>query len=44
VMAGPVVHPDRSSHHGLLSERGKSEQKSEKAEGNRSHTHGQILR
>src|SRR5258708_35433117 len=43
VMAGPVVHPGRSSYHGLLSERRKSEQKSEKAEGNRSHSHGRIL-
>src|SRR5258708_37952672 len=44
VMAGPVVHPGRRSHYGLLSEHRKSEQKSEEAEGNRSHSHGRILK
>ncbi len=44
LVIGPVVHPSGGSHHGLLSERGKSEQKSEKAEGNHSHAHGRILK
>ena len=43
VMAGPVFDPGRSSYHGLLSERRKSEKQSEKAERNRSDTHARIL-